>query len=610
MSEKDRDEFWKELFGEDYDSGKGEREREKLFEESVPLEQGFTIERVSMDGTPIENDSIPDNDSESIPQNAQERETVLPAKSKPEREPQSTPKTENVPQSTTRAERVPQSTTRPENASPGTSKTEKVPHSTPKTERMSQDTSKFERVPRDTSISERTSRAASEPESVSENSPGINKAHRGAPEAVRGGSRTGEVPETRGPGDEGLRRTGERRRGSGDDFEVDFDFDSAYQDVDEKAVKRGRTKKTGCLGGIMLFLFVLCVSIVLAILGWMAAVDVLGLDGEDQQVEVTLSKSIFAPKEIEVEDEDGNITNETIDAADIDQVADILYEQGLIKYKWLFKIFSKFSKADEKVTAGTYQLNMNYDYRALVNGMTSSGGKKVEVEVTIPEGYSITQIVHLLSENNVCDEDALLDALANYDFDYDFLEGLPKGNPKRLEGFLFPDTYKFYMNDSPSRVIGKFLTNFQRKWTEEMDEELEELGRSMYEVLIVASMIEKEAGGESDRAKIASVIYNRLNNPDAHGTGGLLQIDATIYYAIADTGESFSTSVESPYNTYLYAGLTPTPISNPGLAAIEAALNPEDTNYYYYALGKDGLHQFFTTFEAQQAFVHSDDYGG
>ncbi|MGM9522533.1 MAG: endolytic transglycosylase MltG [Oscillospiraceae bacterium] len=408
------------------------------------------------------------------------------------------------------------------------------------------------------------------------------------------------------------RRDGEEKREKdpAEDFEVDFDFDKEYEDVEEKPVRRGRTKRTGCLGGIMMFLFVICISAVLACVGWMAATDVLGLDSEDAVVEVTIPKSIFSDEEREKEGEGGEKELKTVSVADIDCVTDVLYEQGLIKYKWLFKIYAKFSTADEKIKAGTYELNLNYDYRALVNGMTPSGGIRVTTDVTIPEGYTITQIVTLLSDSGVCDKNELLDALANYDFDYDFLDDSTLGDPKRLEGYLFPDTYTFYVGDTATRVINKLLTNFDNKWTDEFDTKAEALGYTMHEVLTVASMVEKEAGGDSERATIASVIYNRLENPGTQGTVGLLQIDATIYYVIADTGEAFSTEIDSPYNTYMYEGLTPGPIANPGLASIKAALDPDSTSYYYYALGKDGLHQFFQTYNGFQNFINSNEYGG
>ena len=299
---------------------------------------------------------------------------------------------------------------------------------------------------------------------------------------------------------------------------------------------------------------------------------------------------------------------------DIDAVAEELYQKGLIRYKWLFKLFSRIAHGDTKVNAGTYNLKMNYDYRALINGMNPRTGRRNTVKVTIPEGYTITQIAALMEENKVCAPEDFLDAVANSEFDYDFLEDTTLGDPKRLEGFLFPDTYEFYENDDPDSVIKRFLNNFQRKWTNEDDDFIQkarDLGLSVREVMIVASMIEKEAGSNDERDDIASVIYNRLADTGGkHGTNGYLQIDATIRYAVADTGEAFSTQIDSPYNTYKYPGLPVGPIANPGAASIRAALNPADTDYYYYALAKTGTHRFFTNLDAFTKFVNSDEYGG
>lgn len=408
-------------------------------------------------------------------------------------------------------------------------------------------------------------------------------------------------------------RSERRGRTKEDSFEVEFDFDAEYPDVNEKALRRGRTRRTGLLSGLLLFLFVICVSVVLACLGWKWATDVLGFDGTDEVVEVTLPKSIFTEEQVEEENDEGEMVMTTVLRADIDAVADELYSKGLISHKWLFKLFAKISDADTKVQAGTYTLNMNYDYRAIVHGMNPRSGKRSTVMLTIPEGYTITQIVALMEENKVCQAEDLLDSLANTDFDYDFLKDAdvpPLGDPKRLEGYLFPDTYEFYENDDPDAVIRRFLVNFERKWAEGFDKLAEGLGYTRRQILNIASMIEKEAGSDAERDNIASVIYNRLQHPDRQGTNGLLQIDATIYYVIADTGENFSTEIDSPYNTYKYAGLPAGPIANPGIASIRAALNPASTKYYFYALGANGSHRFFQTYEQFTNFVNSDQYAG
>ena len=372
------------------------------------------------------------------------------------------------------------------------------------------------------------------------------------------------------------------------DFNVDFNFDDEYESpaeraARERAVSPRREKRTGCLGGILYFLFVICLAVAITAVGWIWAMDVLGLDGEHETVEITLPRDVT-----------------------VDRAADILHANGLVKYKYLFKLYCKFSSASENIAGGTYQVNRDYDYRALVYGLTPSGSKKIEAEpITIPEGYSLRQIFELLEANEICFAEDLWDAAANYDFDYDFLDDSTLGDKNRLEGYLFPDTYNFYISDKPSRVINKFLSNFNKKLTDEYRLRAEELGLSIRDIVSIASMVEKEAANDDERDNIASVIYNRLNS---NVTNGLLQIDATIFYAIAGTDKTFSTELDDPYNTYKYKGLPPGPIANPGIASIRAALYPQDTNYYYYALGTDGVHHFFKNYGSFTDFINSSAY--
>ncbi len=368
-----------------------------------------------------------------------------------------------------------------------------------------------------------------------------------------------------------------------DDFKVNFDFDGEYRDLpDNRPLRQRREKRTGCLGGILYAVFVICICLLLASLLWLAATDVLGLGDQDEVVQVTIPQDYT-----------------------IDDVAGILKENGLIEYKFLFKLFANLSGADENIIAGTYELNKNYDYRALVSGMTARGGKRAEVDVVIPEGFTLRQIIELFDANGVCSADELWDTAANYDFDYAFLDESTLGDEFRLEGYLFPDTYTYYVGDTPARAFSKLLDNFEAKFKEEYSTRAEELGYSVQEIITIASMIEKEAGDDEERDLIASVIYNRLNSDYRY-----LEIDATIFYAIAGTDEEFSTSVDSPYNTYMYAGLPAGPIANPGIASIKAALYPEDTNYYYYALNQSKTHDFFNDYDEFLAFINSDAYGG
>lgn len=371
-----------------------------------------------------------------------------------------------------------------------------------------------------------------------------------------------------------------------ENIKVDLDVDGQYSDPDSsKPIRVRREKRTGCLGGILYTLFIICVSLVGASLIWLATTDVFGFGKASNTVEVTV------PDNFEMND-----------------VTNILYDNGIIKYKKLFGLYAKLSHAQDKISSGTYQILSSYDYFAIVNGLTDDGGTLVETDlITIPEGYTLYKIFRLLEENDVCSADDLWATATSYDFDYDFLDRSTLGIKTRLEGYMFPDTYKFYVNDKPERVIEKFLDNFNKKFSDEFRARAEEIGRSYNEILTIASMIEKEAADDEERDLISSVIYNRLDNPDSFPW---LQIDATIYYAIEQTGEEFSLDVDSPYNTYQIEGLPPMPIANPGMASIRAALYPQDTSYYYYALSVSGYHEFFSSQSGFLNFVDSDEYGG
>ncbi|WP_297716814.1 endolytic transglycosylase MltG [Intestinimonas sp.] len=365
--------------------------------------------------------------------------------------------------------------------------------------------------------------------------------------------------------------------------------------------RRGRKKKGVSLLGTLLYVaFVIGISTLLAAVGWVAANDVLALNKEEHSAIITLPEDIFTEKEVEVKTDEGTKTK-TIEVADLGYVADQLKENGIIEFKLVFGLFSLFSNAEEKMTPGTYQLDTDMDYRAIVTNLGSNSASRQMVTVTIPEGFTVDQIFQRLDEKGVSTVEKLQSMAASHDYAFSFLQEIPLGDYHRLEGYLFPDTYEFYMGEDPKMVINKMLVNFDRRFTDEMRAQVQEKGYTVRDMVIMASMIERETDG-NDRATISSVIYNRLNNPNA-GTQGYLQIDATLVYALGRTITSEDYTADTPYNTYTNKGLPPGPISNPGLAAIRAAMEPENTGYYYYALGSDGTHSFFQSLEAQQNFI-------
>ena len=381
------------------------------------------------------------------------------------------------------------------------------------------------------------------------------------------------------------------------------------EERDYRPIRRRRDARTGCLGGIMYAVFVICVSVILACGGWMAARDVLALGKPDASATVQLPKDIFSEEKQEVKDKDGKVTGEkTVVIADVDYVATALKNAGIIEYKNLFKLFAKVSHADVKLDPGTYVLTTELDYRALVKSMQVGTASMVETRITFPEGWTMAQVFAKLEEEDICSAEDLYAAASDFGFSFRFLENAPTGNSNRLEGFIFPNTYDFYQGEQASSVINKFLTALHSQITADMWKQVENRGITFRDAVIIASMIEKEAGSDDERARIASVIYNRL------AAGMPLGIDATILYVHPDYkgGTSlpqYMLEEDSPYNTRINTGLPPTPICNPGMASIRAALSPLQTEYYYYALDVEaGTHRFFKNYQEFAAFVATQNY--
>ena len=391
----------------------------------------------------------------------------------------------------------------------------------------------------------------------------------------------------------------------------DEESEDEYQieERDYRPIRFRRDSRTGILGGLMYFTFVLCLSVIIACAGWMAACDVLALNKDPVTAAVTLPKDIFSPKEVEVKDRSGKVTGtRRVNAADIDYVADALKDAGIIEYKSLFKLFARFSHADIKMDPGTYVLNTELDYRALVKNMQVGTASMVVTTITFPEGMTMARIFEKLEQEGVCPASDLYKAAAEFNYSFRFLEDVGTGDAKRLEGFIFPNTYDFYQGEQASSVINKFLTALHSRITADMWKQIEERGTTFRDTVIVASMLEKEAANDAERALIASVIYNRM------AAGMPLGIDSTILYVHPDYTGGVDLPVEyleedSPYNTRLNTGLPPTPICNPGMASIQAALNPMQTDYLYFALdAEEGVHKFFKDYASFSAFAAEQNY--
>lgn len=385
-------------------------------------------------------------------------------------------------------------------------------------------------------------------------------------------------------------------RDNGQDFDAVPDSQAKESEAEhrERPVRKGRPKRKkgeGLLGIPNILVTFVWLALILAIgvtagrMLWVCAADVLAFGREDRVVTITIYESDT-----------------------MDDIIEKLYSNGLIRYRSLFQLYASISDAQEDIQPGIYDLNTRYDYHALVNSMSPSSSRSV-VELTIPEGYTCQQIFALLEENRVCTAvDIGAYAVDGELDDYWFLENVERGSEYCLEGFLFPDTYQFYQNSTPREALEKMLDNFEVRFNEEMRAQIETLNANVTggdytvrEVVVVASLIEREAAAPSEAAAIAGVIYNRLFRWG--DTPAYLNIDAALVYAQGGDNQTIDTTLDSPYNTYTHVGLTPTPIANPGLSSLEAALNPETHDYYYYVLNPStGMHQFSTTYEEHEAY--------
>ena len=313
---------------------------------------------------------------------------------------------------------------------------------------------------------------------------------------------------------------------------------------------------------------------------------------------------------------------------DIEAIADKLHEAGLVDNPKLFSEFATRTGKDMEISAGTFTLNTYYDYNAIINGISFSAASKQVVTVMIPEGYTCAQIFALLEEKGVCSAKDLEQYASQGELeDYWFLEGVTRGTKYCLEGFLFPDTYDFYVADDPGRVIGKLLGTFDYRFTDIMKEDFAEMQDryaqmlashgygsdyiashklTIHQLVTMASIVEKESANANESFDSAAVFFNRLANAREFP---YLDADATVHYAIGDyfgevkelTKNHLATN--SPYNTRgVQKGLPPGPIANPGIYSLYAVLDPNENNYCYYVLNpKEGVHVFAETYDQHLA---------
>ena len=355
---------------------------------------------------------------------------------------------------------------------------------------------------------------------------------------------------------------------------------------EEKPVVRMKTRsRAGALTGLIGFVcIVVAVTLILTSVGFSTIGDIVAYNRDEQSVTVVIEN-----------EKNGN-------SPTLDHVIDALHSAGLIKQKALCKFFAKFRHFDgytnrenvwvpTEYLSGIYYLEPRLGLEGMLNTIKkSSAGGEYTVTLTFPEGWTISQIFERLEKNGVCEQSKLYANIEAVAKQYDFYLNINQSGLRYLgvEGYLFPDTYEFYKNENAVSVLRKLFDNSDAKWKKSYSKRAKELGYTRDEILIIASIIQREAANSSQMADVSSVLHNRLKSP----TYPSIQCNSTIDYVTNSVKSHVDASLAevytNAYNTYRVEGLPPGPICNPGIDDIVAALNPSDTDYYFFVHNNNG----------------------
>ena len=384
-----------------------------------------------------------------------------------------------------------------------------------------------------------------------------------------------------------------------EDEEEPLDPNAPVHIDEQEEYEEEERKRISCMGMIFYLVCVLAVSCVLAFIGVTGALDMLGLNKSEREVDVAIPRG-----------------------ANTKQVAEVLHDNGLVSHPLLFRLFSKFTHADGQYQSGVFTLASNEGYQGIISDLQSVGERET-VDVTIPEGYNVLEIANLLEENEVCGSQEFLTELEEGDYsDYDFIAAIPDvgtgtDHPYRiyrLEGYLFPDTYTFYKACSPEAVLEKFFDNFETRVDTKLKTGIKAMGLTLDEAVTLASVVQMEADNTVDMAKIARVFHNRLGSPSEFPH---LQSDVTTEYVEHfQPGAGKDNPSFQAYSTYICEGLPTGPISNPGLAALRAVAYPNDDadiiNCFYFATDTSvdpTITYYSETFDEHMAICYKYDIG-
>lgn len=364
-------------------------------------------------------------------------------------------------------------------------------------------------------------------------------------------------------------------------------------------LQKERRKYKFIRGTLITLVCVICIAIITATVSTMALStinDILSLNKESSGVTVAV---------------------EIPEKADFNQVYDILCDNGLVKQKFMCKLFCKFRHYDKvyskkqkkeifiQYEPGVYYFETNNGIEEMLEQIkVQNNVARDTVRLTFPEGWTIAKIFERIEKYNVCTAEKLYANLDIVGKQFKFYQKINAKNGRYLkaEGYIFPDTYDFYIGEQASSVLKKLFTNFQAKWTKEFNARAKEIGMTRDQVITLASIIQREAKDSTQMDIVSSVLHNRLDHPDLYPQ---LQMNSTKEYitAVNEYGlfnEVYYSIYLDAYNTYSVTGLPAGPICNPGLSAIKAALYPADSNYYFFCHDSDGNIYLAETAEEHQ----------
>lgn len=360
--------------------------------------------------------------------------------------------------------------------------------------------------------------------------------------------------------------------------DIYFSNETSIQSLEKTADKViAKHKKSGGVGSTYLFfIIVIIVSVVVSIYAILCMNDIFAITKTKSNVTVSYSQQLES-------------SNDAIN---------LLSEKGLIKCKNFCKLFVKLrdgfiksSRLGGPYEAGVYYLNGKMGLEGMLLTLQGDTATSETVTLAFPEGLTVPEIVNKLSDNDVCDKAALLSVIQSTEYSYSLVADLKASDsiPYRLEGFMFPDTYEFFIGESASSVVTKFLENGEAKFTEEFKQRCNELGYTPYEIITIASIIQKEAANDEQMKTISAVLHNRLKDKANFPTLGCQSTADYITNKVSPNLSSTSSHTADYYMAYYntnnsstVVGLPAGPICNPGTAAINAALYPENSDVKFF----------------------------